>query len=98
MSNAARDIRRKFRVLKHCEERGEVHPNRRLNGKVERSQRTDALEFHQLLTYTDDADLNQKLQVWENYYNFDRAFRVECPFLFGQIQRKAIRFPKTALP
>jgi hypothetical protein len=37
----------------------------RLNGKVERSRLTDHQEFYQLLTYTDDADLNQKLQVWE---------------------------------
>lgn len=33
----------------------------RLNGKVERSHRTDEREFYQLLTYTDDVDLNQKL-------------------------------------
>ena len=44
----------------------------RLNGKVERSHRTDDLEFYQLLTYTDDVDLNQKLRVWEDYYNFNR--------------------------
>ena len=44
----------------------------RLNGKVERSHRTDDLEFYQLWTYTDDVDLNQKLRVWEDYYNFNR--------------------------
>lgn len=44
----------------------------RLNGKVERSHRTDGEEFYQLLTYKDDVDLNKKLQSWENYYNFDR--------------------------
>lgn len=43
-----------------------------LNGKVERSHRTDKDEFYQLLSYTDDVDLNEKLQAWENYYNFDR--------------------------
>jgi hypothetical protein len=32
-----------------------------LNGKVERSHRTDEQEFCQLLTYTDDVDLHQKL-------------------------------------
>ena len=26
----------------------------------------------QLLTYTDDVDLNQKLQAWEQFYNFHR--------------------------
>ena len=40
-----------------------------LNGKVERSHRTDQTEFYQLLTYTDDVDLNSKLEAWENFYN-----------------------------
>ena len=31
-----------------------------LNGKVERSRRTDQEEFYQLLTYTDDLVLNKK--------------------------------------
>jgi len=44
----------------------------RLNGKVERSHRTDDMEFYQLLQYTDDVDLNEKLSEWENYYNFYR--------------------------
>ena len=43
-----------------------------LNGKVERSHRTDHIEFYQLLTYTDDVDLNAKLDAWENFYNYDR--------------------------
>ena len=43
-----------------------------LNGKVERSHRTDETEFYQLLTYTDDVDLNTKLAAWENFYNYDR--------------------------
>ena len=43
-----------------------------LNGKVERSHRTDGEEFYQLLSYTDDVDLNQKLEEWEHFYNFDR--------------------------
>ncbi len=42
----------------------------RLNGKVERPYGTDDSEFYQLLTYTDDVDLNKKLKEWENYYNF----------------------------
>ena len=44
----------------------------RLNGKVERSHRTDAAEFYQLLTYTDDVDLNKKLAEWERFYNLAR--------------------------
>jgi len=43
-----------------------------LNGKVERSHRTDQTEFCPLLTYTDDMDLNAKLKAWENFYNYDR--------------------------
>jgi transposase InsO family protein len=43
-----------------------------LNGKVERSHRTDQTEFYQLLTYTDDVDLNAKLKARENFYNYDR--------------------------
>ena len=34
-----------------------------LNGKVERSHKTDKNEFYQLLTYTDDVDLNKKLEI-----------------------------------
>ena len=44
----------------------------RLNGKVERSHRTDKEEFHQLLTYTGDVDLNVKLEEWQNFYNYRR--------------------------
>lgn len=44
----------------------------RLNGKVERSHRTDDMEFYQLLEYTDDVDLTKRLSDWENYYNFSR--------------------------
>ncbi len=43
-----------------------------LNGKVERSHRTNQTEFYQLLTYTDDVDINSKLEAWENFYNYDR--------------------------
>ena len=43
-----------------------------LNGKVERSHLTDQREFYQLLTYTDDVDLNSKLEAWESFYNYDR--------------------------
>ena len=45
-----------------------------LNGKVERSHRTDQTEFYQLLTYTDDMDLNAKLKAWEDFYNYDRPY------------------------
>ncbi len=50
-------------------------PNRvppQLKGIVERSHRTDQEEFYQLLTYKDNADLEKKLTVWEQFYNFTR--------------------------
>jgi len=54
-----------------------------LNGKVERSHRTDQTEFYQLLTYTDDVDLNAKLRAWEDFYNYDRphlSFEGKTPY------------------
>lgn len=47
----------------------------RLNGKVERSHRIDQEEFYRLLdgVVIDDSQLfTEKLQEWEDYYNFDR--------------------------
>jgi len=43
-----------------------------LNGKVERSHRTDREEFYQLLIYKGDVDLEKKLVVWGRVYNNDR--------------------------
>jgi transposase InsO family protein len=54
-----------------------------LNGKVERSHRSDQEEFYQLLAYKDDVDLNKKLEVWERFYNYDRphgAFKGKTPY------------------
>jgi transposase InsO family protein len=61
----------------HVEDQGIQHiyikpRTPQLNGKVERSHRTDETEFYQLLTYTDDVDLSSKLEAWENFYNYDR--------------------------
>ena len=47
----------------------------RLNGKVERSHRIDNEEFYRLLdgVVIDDSKLfSDKLQEWEDYYNFHR--------------------------
>ena len=47
----------------------------RLNGKVERSHRIDEEEFYRMLegVIIDDAKVfNDKLQEWENFYNFER--------------------------
>lgn len=38
-----------------------------LNGKVERSHLTDKREFYQLLSYTDDMDLNLKKKNGKNF-------------------------------
>src|SRR5205085_8728528 len=59
----------------HVEDLGMVHSyikvrTPRLNGKVERSHSTDKQEVYQLLTYTDDVDLNKKLEEWESFYNY----------------------------
>ena len=61
----------------HVEDQGIRHVyikprSPQLNGKVERSHRTDGEEFYQLLTYTDDVDLARKLVDWEDFYNTNR--------------------------
>ncbi len=47
-------------------------PPPQLNGKVERSHRSDQQEFYQLLSYKGDVDLEAKLDEWERFYNFAR--------------------------
>jgi len=72
----------------HVEDQGIRHVyikprSPQLNGKVERSHRSDKEEFYQLLTYTDDVDLNKKLAEWERFYNFGRphgAFDGKTPY------------------
>jgi transposase InsO family protein len=61
----------------HVEDKGIRHVyikprSPQLNGKVERSHRTDHEEFYQLLTYTSDVDLSKKLAAWEDFYNLHR--------------------------
>ena len=72
----------------HIEDQGMQHVyikprSPQLNGKVERSHRTDQEEFYQLLTYKTDVDLSEKLKVWEQFYNLYRphtAFRGKTPY------------------
>ena len=72
----------------HVEDKGIRHASIKpsspqLNGKVERSHRTDEQEFYQLLTYKDDVDLNAKLAEWESFYNLSRphgAFDGRAPY------------------
>ena len=58
-----------------------------LKGKVERSHRTDKEEFYQLLTYTEDVDLNKKLEEWKRFYNYDRSHMAFA----GKTQYEAMR-------
>ena len=72
----------------HVEDKGIRHAYIRrgtpqLNGKVERSHRSDQQEFYQLLSYKDDVDLEAKLGQWEQFYNFARphgAFNGKTPY------------------
>jgi transposase InsO family protein len=72
----------------HVEDRGIRHVyikprTPELNGKVERSHRSDQEEFYQLLSYKDDVDLSKKLEEWERYYNYNRphgAFQGRTPY------------------
>ena len=72
----------------HCLDQGMRHVyikprSPQLNGKVERSHRSDQEEFYQLLTYKNDVDLNEKLEAWEHFYNFNRpngAFDGKTPY------------------
>ena len=80
----------------HVEDQGIRHVYIRprspqLNGKVERSHRSDQEEFYQLLNYVDDQDLNKKLDVWEKFYYFSRpggAFGGQAPY---QILRERLQ-------
>ena len=58
-----------------------------LNGKVERSHRSDQQEFYQLLNYKGDVDLEAKLDQWERFYNFARPHRAHN----GQTPYEALR-------
>ena len=61
----------------HVEDKGIRHcyikpRSPQLNGKVERSHRSDQEEFYQLLKYKDEVDLEKRLYEWEQFYNFAR--------------------------
>lgn len=45
----------------------------RLNGKVERSHRTDEQEFYSRQKFKDLEDMKGKLSVWEKHYNLERS-------------------------
>ena len=61
--------------------RGPFHPASLGQSSVQRNR--GRYKFYQLLPYTDDVDLNQKLSSWENFYNYDRphgAFGGKTPY------------------
>jgi len=76
----------------HVEDQGILHTyikprSPQLNGKAERSHRTDHEEFYQLLTYKDDVDLDGKLAAWEEFYNLYRQHSAHN----GQTPYEALR-------
>ena len=61
----------------HVEDKGIRHfyikpRSPQLNGKVERSHRSDQEDFYQLLKYKNDVDLEKRLYEWEQFYNVAR--------------------------
>jgi transposase InsO family protein len=63
--------------VRHVEDKGIRHAyikpsSPQLNGKVERTHRSDSQEFYQLLSYKGDVDLKAKLVEWERFYNLAR--------------------------
>ena len=57
--------------------------NPQLNGKFQRSHRSDQQEFYKFLSYKGDVDLEAKLSEWENFYSFNRphgAFNGKTPY------------------
>ena len=67
-----------------------------LNGKVERSHATDEREFYQLLTYTDDVDLDRNLFQWEDFFNFNRPHGgLNGKILLMKYSGKSYNQPKT---
>lgn len=84
----------------HCEDLGIRHvyikpASPHLNGKVERSHKTDKQEFWQLVEYVDDIDIKAKLKEWEKYYNCHRphtALAGRAPF--EVLREKLLKQPK----
>jgi transposase InsO family protein len=75
----------------------------RLNGKVERSHRIDEEEFYRMLkgVVIDNSELfNERLQEWENFYNFQRphgSLSSRTPFERLQERIKELNLAEGAL-
>ena len=62
-----------------------------LNGKVERSHRTDREEFSRLLTYRNAVNLGKKLAAWEGFYNFDRPHGTHSGKISSEVSWEKLR-------
>jgi transposase InsO family protein len=81
-----------------------IKPNTpRLNGKVERSHRIDEEEFYKMMegVVIDNSGLfNEKLQQWENFYNFQRphgSLAGRTPFEKLQLKLKELSLTEDTL-
>jgi len=60
------------KLMEYCTKFRPIKPRSpHLNGKVERSQKTDLQEFYSTVSL-DDPDLEEKLEQWQFHYNWDR--------------------------
>jgi len=69
-----------------------------LNGKVERTHRTDLEEFY-AIEDIDDPNLSEKLQEWQHYWNWERphsALRGKSPFINGPDVWKRVLLQKSS--
>lgn len=87
----------------HVEDKGIRHAyikpsSPQLNGKVERSHRSDQQEFYQLLSQKGDIDLEAKLDEWERFYNFARPHGAFNAPPLRSPQRKVIKVKSGVSP
>jgi transposase InsO family protein len=60
------------KLMEHCIKFRPIKPRSpHLNGKVERSQKTDLQEFYAIVDLA-DPELESQLQEWQHHYNWDR--------------------------
>jgi len=60
------------KLMEYCIKFRPIRPGSpHLNGKVERSQKTDLEEFYETVDIN-SPDIEDQLQEWQHYYNWDR--------------------------
>ena len=88
----------------HVEDQGIRHAyikprSPQLNGKIERSHRTDEEEFYQLLTYMHDADLEeQTCSLGAVLQSLQTAWRLQRKSTLRSTERKAINMLRSVAP